>query len=85
MALLLLITVGLSAGWFASIAARTEAARDILRQMGLGLVASLIGGLLMNSGTMLGGLSLLALGAAIAAAAAVLIAYHAITQRSVDA
>ncbi len=84
MALLLLITVGLSAGWFASIAGRTDAPRDILRQMGLGLIASLIAGLLMNSGTVMGGLSLIALAVAIAASAVILVAYHAIFQRTAE-
>jgi uncharacterized membrane protein YeaQ/YmgE (transglycosylase-associated protein family) len=82
MALLLLIVIGLSAGWFASIVARTDAPRDILKQMGAGLIASLVAGLLLNSGTVMGGLSLIALGAAIAASIAILVAYHAVTQPS---
>ena len=84
MALLLLIVIGLSAGWFASIVARTDAPRDILKQMGIGLIASLVAGLLLNSGTVLGGISLLALGAAIAASVAILVAYHAITQHGTE-
>ncbi len=84
MALLLLIIVGASAGWFASIVARTEAVGAILRQMGIGLVVSLIAGLLMNSGTMLGGLSLIALGTATGAAIAALVLYHLFFTRRSD-
>ena len=85
MALLLLIMIGTSAGWLASIIARTEESREIVRQMGVGLVASVAGGLFMNSGTILGGLTLLALGVAIVASAALLVAYHAILGRSSEA
>ncbi|MFU7526919.1 hypothetical protein [Qipengyuania sp. ASV99] len=84
MALLLLIVIGLSAGWFASILARDEASGEILRQMGAGLAASLLAGLMVNSGTVLGGLSLFALLAAIAASAAVLAGYHAIMRRRTE-
>ena len=72
-------------GWLASVIARTEAAVAILRQIGVGVAASLIVGLFMNSGTILGGLSLLALGSAIAASVASLIGYHAITDRAAEA
>ncbi len=84
MALLLLIVIGLSAGWLASIIARTEAPRDILRQMGIGLIVSLIAGLLVNSGTILGGLTPLALGIAIAATAAALVGYNALVTRNAE-
>ena len=85
MALLLLIVIGASAGWLASIIARTEAPGTILAQMAAGLMASLVAGLLTNSGTILGGLSLLALGAAVAASAIVLLAYHLLLSRRVEA
>lgn len=85
MALLLLIVIGLSAGWLASVIARTEAPGAIMRQMGVGLIASLIAGLLVNSGTILGSLSLLALGAAIVAPVAVLAIYHAVLDRKAEA
>lgn len=85
MALILLIVLGLSAGWLASIIARTEDAGAILRQMGVGLVGSVAAGLIMNSGTILGSLSLLALGCAIAASVALLVVYHGITGRSAEA
>lgn len=85
MALLLLIVIGLSAGWLASVVARTEEPGAILRQMGVGLAASLITGLLVNSGTILGSLSLLALGSAILAPAAALVVYHAVLSRKAEA
>jgi len=85
MALILLIVIGASAGWMASIITRTEEAGAILRQMGVGLVAALIAGLLTNSGTFLGGLSLVALGASIAASVAALFAYTLYQHRTADA
>jgi uncharacterized membrane protein YeaQ/YmgE (transglycosylase-associated protein family) len=85
MALLLLIVIGASAGWLASIIARTEAPGAILQQMGAGLVASLIAGLFTNSGTILGGLSLLALGAAVAASVVVLAVFHFVFNRKARA
>lgn len=75
MALLLLFVIGASAGWFASIIARTESAGLILRQIAIGLVASLVAGLYMNSGTFMGSLSWVALGTGLAAAI-VLLAVH---------
>ena len=81
MALILLIVIGASAGWLASIIARTEASGLIVRQMLVGLIASLIVGLIVNSGTFLGGLSWLALGASIAASILALLAYHMIFGR----
>lgn len=85
MALLVLIMLGATLGWLASILARTEAPGAILRQMALGLVVALIGGGIANGGTMLGGLSLLGLGVALAATGAVLMLYHAIMRRSAKA
>lgn len=76
MALTVLIVIGALLGWLASILARTEAAGEILRQIAIGLVASLAAGLFMNNGTMLGGLSLMALGAGVGAAIALLVIYH---------
>ncbi len=78
MALLLLSVLGLSAGWIASIIARTEAPRSILSQMALGTIASLVAGILMNSGTILGSLTWIALGSAAAAVFVVLMAFHAV-------
>ncbi len=82
MALIVLIILGAALGWLASILARTEESGEIVRQMGLSLFASLIAGLIVNSGTVMGGLSLMALGAATAAAAIVLVLYHTVLRRS---
>lgn len=81
MALFVLIILGISLGWFSSILARTEAAGSILRQIGVGIVAALVAGLSLNSGTMLGGLSLFGLGAGAVGAMAALALYHAIVTR----
>jgi uncharacterized membrane protein YeaQ/YmgE (transglycosylase-associated protein family) len=84
-ALFVLIILGTSLGWFASVLARTEAAGAILRQIGIGIVAALAGGLVMNGGTMIGGLSLLALGTATLLAIAALVLYHALVTRREEA
>jgi uncharacterized membrane protein YeaQ/YmgE (transglycosylase-associated protein family) len=81
MALLVLIVLGVTLGWLASILARTEAAGQILRQIGGGVVVSLVAGVLLNDGTLLGSLSFLALGAALAATTVALVLYHAIFNR----
>jgi uncharacterized membrane protein YeaQ/YmgE (transglycosylase-associated protein family) len=81
MALLVLIVLGVTLGWLASILARTEAAGQIFRQIGIGVAVSLVAGVLLNDGTILGSLSFLALGAALAATAVALVLYHAIFRR----
>lgn len=85
MALLVLIVLGATLGWLASILARTEAPGDILRQIAIGLVVALVGGGFANGGTMLGGLSFLGLGVALASAAIALVAYHGLRRRKVKA
>jgi uncharacterized membrane protein YeaQ/YmgE (transglycosylase-associated protein family) len=85
MALLVLIVLGATAGWLASILARTEAPGEILRQLVIGVVVSLVAGGIANAGTMLGGLSLLALGVALGSAAMALIVYHALRSRKASA
>ncbi|MCU0949014.1 MAG: hypothetical protein MUF47_12305 [Porphyrobacter sp.] len=86
MALLVLIVLGMTVGWLASILARTEAPAQILRQLVAGMVVSLLAGLLLNDGTVLGSLSFMALGAAVAASIAALVLYHAIfTRRKAEA
>jgi uncharacterized membrane protein YeaQ/YmgE (transglycosylase-associated protein family) len=81
MALLVLIVLGVTLGWLASILARTETAGQIFRQIGIGVAVSLVAGVLLNDGTILGSLSFLALGAALGATAVALVLYHAIFQR----
>lgn len=85
MALLVLIVLGATLGWLASILARTEAPGSILRQIALGLAAALVAGGIANDGTMLGGLSLLGLGVALAGCAATLVLYHAVRRRGAKA
>lgn len=84
MALLVLIVLGATAGWLASIIARTESPGDILRQIALGLIVALVAGAIANGGTMLGGLSLLGLGISLAASGIALVLYHAIIRRKVE-
>ncbi|MEE4538739.1 MAG: hypothetical protein V2J51_09650 [Erythrobacter sp.] len=78
MALILLMVIGMSAGWLASVISRDEAPRDVLRQVSIGLIASVLAGVLTNQGTLLGGLTLFALGCAIAAATIALVLFHAV-------
>jgi uncharacterized membrane protein YeaQ/YmgE (transglycosylase-associated protein family) len=86
MALLVLIVLGATLGWLASILARTEAPASILRQVALGMIVSVVTGEIANDGTMIGSLSFLSLGVALAATAAALVLYHAIfTRRSAKA
>ena len=84
MALILLLVIGASGGWLASIVARTETAREILRQMGVGIAASVVAGMLVNSNTVLGGLTLPALLASVATSAAALVGYNLLVRRSIE-
>lgn len=85
MALLVLIVLGATAGWLASILARTEAPGAILRQVAGGAIISLVAGGIANGGTLLGGLSLLGLGVALAATGVALALYHALMRRKAQA
>lgn len=80
MALLVLILLGAIFGWMASIITRTEEPRDVLHQVGLGIAATMLVGLLVNSGTFLGGLTLFALGAGLLAGIVSLAAYHLVVR-----
>ena len=82
MALLVLIVSGALLGWLSSILARTEGSRAIVSQITIGLFASLVAGLILNNYAVMGGLSLGALGAAVAAAVVCLALYHVLTRRS---
>jgi uncharacterized membrane protein YeaQ/YmgE (transglycosylase-associated protein family) len=81
MALLVLIVLGATLGWLASILARTEAPGAILRQIAGGIAVSLVTGGIANGGTMLGSLSFLGLGVALAVTGVALVLYHAIVRR----
>ncbi len=85
MALLVLIVMGATLGWLASILARTEAPGSILRQVALGLAVSVVAGEIANEGTMVGSLSFLSLGIALSATVIALVLYHAIIRRSAKA
>jgi uncharacterized membrane protein YeaQ/YmgE (transglycosylase-associated protein family) len=85
MALLVLIALGATLGWLASIMARTEAPGSILRQIALGLVVALVAGVIANEGTIIGSLSFLGLGVALASTAMALVLYHAVRRRRQNA
>ncbi|MBV7265364.1 hypothetical protein [Erythrobacter ani] len=85
MALLVLIVMGATLGWLASIIARTEQSGQILRQISIGIAATLIIGLIANSGTFIGGLSLVALGSALVAGVAALVLYHTVIRPRIEA
>lgn len=76
MALILLVIIGVLAGWFGSIVTRTEDKYAIRRMVLMSLAASLVVGLLVNSGSFIGSLSWLAMGAAVLACVVVLVGYH---------
>lgn len=85
MALLVLIVLGATMGWMASILARSEAPGTILRQIALGVAVSVVAGEIANDGTMIGSLSFLSLGVALAATGAALVLYNAVARRRVSA
>jgi uncharacterized membrane protein YeaQ/YmgE (transglycosylase-associated protein family) len=85
MALLVLIVLGATMGWMASILARSEAPGTILRQIALGVAVSVVAGEIANDGTMIGSLSFLSLGVALAATGAALVLYNAVARRRVRA
>lgn len=76
MALILLVIIGVLAGWFGSIVTRNEDKYAIRRMVLMSLAASLVVGLLVNSGSFIGSLSWLAMGAAVLACVVVLVGYH---------
>lgn len=82
MALILLINLGALIGWIATIVSRVEAPAAILRMMAVGVVASLVAGLVANGGTFLGSLSWLAFGLAVPAAIAAVVGYFVYTSRN---
>jgi uncharacterized membrane protein YeaQ/YmgE (transglycosylase-associated protein family) len=85
MALLVLIVLGATLGWLASILARTEAPGDILRQVVLGTLVAVVAGEIANDGTIIGSLSFLSLGVALAATGVALVLYHALFRRKARA
>lgn len=76
MALLLLVVIGAVLGWLATIITRTDDRNGILTDVGIGLAGSLLAGLIANNGTVIGGLSAVALLAAIAGSVVLLAIFH---------
>lgn len=76
MALILLLLIGLLAGWTGSIVTRTEDKYVIRWQILIALAASVMVGLIVNGGVFLGRIDWLALASAIVACVAALAAYH---------
>lgn len=68
MSLVSLILIGALIGWMAAIVTRREDAAGIRRNIALGLIGSLVAGLIANNGVMLGSLRWIALAAGIAGA-----------------
>ncbi|MEO0588971.1 MAG: hypothetical protein AAFZ11_00275 [Pseudomonadota bacterium] len=85
MALFVLLILGISLGWLSSILARTDEAGAILRQIGVGMVAALVFGFVFNTGSMLGGLTLLGLGSGAGGAIAALTVFYLFVTRPAKA
>ncbi|MAY19896.1 MAG: hypothetical protein CL955_04700 [Erythrobacteraceae bacterium] len=85
MALILLVIIGVLAGWFGSIVTRNEDKYAIRRLILIALAASLVVGLLVNGGTFLGSLDWIAMGAAVLACAVALAGYHFYMKRKAEA
>jgi len=83
MALIILINLGALLGWLGSIILRLEAPGAVLRMMLVGIVVSLIAGLIANAGTFLGSLSLLGLGAAVGFTLPAIVGYYAFATRDI--
>lgn len=76
MALLLLLLIGSLLGWLASIIARTETRSGILRDIGIGVLGAVVGGVWANNGSLLGGLDAIALLVGFALAVLLLAIYN---------
>ncbi|MEM1051984.1 MAG: hypothetical protein AAGI28_07810 [Pseudomonadota bacterium] len=83
MTLIILINLGALLGWLGSIILRLELPGAVLRMILVGVLASVIAGLIANGGTFLGSLSLLGLGAAIGATLPAIVAYYAFATREI--
>ncbi len=84
MALLVLTFMGALLGWIATIIARIEDRRGVLSHVGIGIAASVIVGLFVNSGSFIGGLSALACVAALVSASAILAGVVYLRQRRIS-
>ncbi len=75
MALLLLVILGATLGWLTTILTRVEDRNGVLLHVAIGAAASVAGGLITNNGSIIGGLSLVALLVGIGSGVAALVGY----------
>ena len=76
MTLILLINLGALLGWLGSIVMRLEIPGAVLRMIFVGIVTSLVTGLVANGGVFLGSLSWVAMGVAVVATVAAVVGYY---------
>lgn len=76
MTLILLINLGALLGWLGSIVMRLEIPGAVLRMIFVGIVTSLVTGLIANGGVFLGSLSWVAMGVAVVATVAAVVGYY---------
>ena len=81
MALIILINLGALLGWLGSIVLRLEIPGAVLRMMFVGVVASLIAGLIGNGGVFLGSLGWWGFGAAVGLTLPAIAGYYAFATR----
>ena len=82
MAALILLSNGALLGWLATILTRQDVPREVLRQIGVGVAASLVIGVFTNTDGLIGSLSLGALGLSSLGAVAALFLYNIATSRN---
>ena len=76
MTLIILINLGALLGWLGSIVMRLDIPGAVLRMIFVGIVTSLVTGLIANGGVFLGSLSWIALGVAVLATSAAVVGYY---------
>jgi len=81
MALIILFNLGALLGWFGSIVLRLDPPGAVLRMILVGIITSLVAGLIGNMGTVLGSLSWLGFGAAVGATLPAIVGYYALATR----
>ncbi|MFN2099515.1 GlsB/YeaQ/YmgE family stress response membrane protein [Altererythrobacter sp. MF3-039] len=82
MGLLILVVVGAILGWLATILTRIEDKRGILLNLGVGAAAAVLVGAVVNSGSVLLGVSGVSVLAAFAGSAAILAAFNFFRMRT---
>lgn len=81
MGLIILIVIGVILGWLATVILRIEDSKGILSNMIAGVIGSVAAGLVAGQGTIFAGVSAVALGCAIAAAAVLIAALNLARRR----